>query len=695
MSKFYVWIDNPTTQIETDIDYNGSSQRINGFMPKTKIQSKVMNSALRQATLVTAALMNALNINNVDMFSSLEDVTEAIRQKIASSSLNIVNGSGLYSVVGLEDTTRANYAYGRANLSIGHKNKTYQRDSVAFGGGNQSGMTEEEFNNYWWDSTTNKPKNGGRGTSINNILDADGRTYADSYGFEFTIGTSNFNLGKLGFVGGENNLNYGNKATLFGQGIKNFGKYALLVGGDDGYTASDNPSITNYGHHNFFFGKALHSYSGYLHRECNFVTLLGENLKATNDNCVIVGKNCGNANRGGNDLRFAVGTGTTADTGKNGFEVYEGGIVRVNRKPTYVYDVARLEEINELDTKLNTKIDTLYANGFIVVQTLPTASKDTVGKIYLVPHEEVEENNIYDEYITVSSGNAFSWEKIGSTLFKQIVDAELSNTSENPVQNKVINEALLKNLLNVTIIDQDLSEANFVPTPNTYYRHTNRYNTLYNYGTILFYNGTDYENVEVLNNLVSEWSGLANVVGGYGTILARSPQGKYTAVGIGNASVTKVGFVPTYTQRTDANGVKSTVLATGKPVNDVDTVPLGYLNTDCGVGKLYKYTLTFTNSTGTLDIYSTLANANITTTTHPGGAESGYLAQFPSGFMNTIRKCIWHGEQGDSQALILIGTMAETIENVLKQILFLEFQGFDLSYNTLLIPTIASISGEQ
>ena len=110
---------------------------------------------------------------------------------------------------------------------------------------------------------------------------------------------------------------------------------------------------------------------------------------------------------------------------------------------------------------------------------------------------------------------------------------------------------------------------------------------------------------------------------------------------------------------------------------------------------MYKYTLTFTNSTGTLDIYSTLANANITTTEHPGGAESGYLAQFPSGFMNTIRKCIWHGEQGDSQALILIGTMAGTIENVLKQVLFLEFQSFNSSYNTLLIPTIASISGEQ
>ena len=111
--------------------------------------------------------------------------------------------------------------------------------------------------------------------------------------------------------------------------------------------------------------------------------------------------------------------------------------------------------------------------------------------------------------------------------------------------------------------------------------------------------------------------------------------------------------------------------------------------------KLYKYTLTFTNSTGTLDIYSTLANANITTTEHPGGAEAGQIAQFPSDFINTIRRCVWHGEQGDSQALILIGTVAETIENVLKQVLFLEYQSFNASYNTLILPTIDSISAEQ
>ena len=211
-------------------------------------------------------------------------------------------------------------------------------------------------------------------------------------------------------------------------------------------------------------------------------------------------------------------------------------------------------------------------------------------------------------------------EKVGQGGSSIEVDAELSNTSENPVQNKVITEALLKNLLNVTIIDQDLSKADFVPTPNTYYRHTNIYNTLYNYGTILFYNGTDYENVEALNCLVSKWDGLAGVIGGYNTILARNQQGKYYAIGVGNASVTKVGFVPTYVQRTATDGTKSTVLVTGNPVNDVDATPKKYVDnrissrTGVSANTLYKHIFFGQLSNGSsfeFNVYSSLSEIPI------------------------------------------------------------------------------------
>ncbi|MBQ0112769.1 MAG: hypothetical protein KBT03_06545 [Bacteroidales bacterium] len=55
----------------------------------------------------------------------------------------------------------------------------------------------------------------------------------------------------------------------------------------------------------------------------------------------------------------------------------------------------------------------------ITVQQLPTASKSTMGKIYLVPLDDTEQDNIFDEYITVekevSGVKSYSWELIGTT----------------------------------------------------------------------------------------------------------------------------------------------------------------------------------------------------------------------------------------------------------------------------------------
>ena len=58
----------------------------------------------------------------------------------------------------------------------------------------------------------------------------------------------------------------------------------------------------------------------------------------------------------------------------------------------------------------------LVGAGFnvLVVDTLPTASASTQKGIYLIadPHGT---GDSYDEYVTVKSGNAYSWEKIGNT----------------------------------------------------------------------------------------------------------------------------------------------------------------------------------------------------------------------------------------------------------------------------------------
>ena len=79
-----------------------------------------------------------------------------------------------------------------------------------------------------------------------------------------------------------------------------------------------------------------------------------------------------------------------------------------------------------------TQITNAIKGSFVVVASLPTASADTLGKIYLVPSANAQTQNIKDEYITIENGGVYSWEKIGSTAIdlsgyatEQYVDEEV------------------------------------------------------------------------------------------------------------------------------------------------------------------------------------------------------------------------------------------------------------------------------
>lgn len=53
--------------------------------------------------------------------------------------------------------------------------------------------------------------------------------------------------------------------------------------------------------------------------------------------------------------------------------------------------------------------------GYLAVNTLPTASEDTLGHIYLVPDPDGSGDNVRIEYVTVQSGSSYTWEKLGTT----------------------------------------------------------------------------------------------------------------------------------------------------------------------------------------------------------------------------------------------------------------------------------------
>lgn len=92
----------------------------------------------------------------------------------------------------------------------------------------------------------------------------------------------------------------------------------------------------------------------------------------------------------------------------------EGGITeRLNEEVT-----ARAAADDALQSEIDQMGDVIAAINqfdYTPADELPTASSDTMYKIYLVPSEDPQQQNIKDEFITVESNGTYSWEQIGST----------------------------------------------------------------------------------------------------------------------------------------------------------------------------------------------------------------------------------------------------------------------------------------
>lgn len=99
-------------------------------------------------------------------------------------------------------------------------------------------------------------------------------------------------------------------------------------------------------------------------------------------------------------------------------------------------------------------ISAVHQFQYEVVDTLPTASASTMGKIYLVKDTHGTQDN-YDEFITLESGTTtktYSWEKIGNT------DIDLSGYV--PVTRKVNNKALSADIT-LSAADVGVNTTNF------------------------------------------------------------------------------------------------------------------------------------------------------------------------------------------------------------------------------------------
>lgn len=84
--------------------------------------------------------------------------------------------------------------------------------------------------------------------------------------------------------------------------------------------------------------------------------------------------------------------------------------------------------------------NTIDTTLFQIVSALPTTGINK-NKIYLLLSKTSDNQNVYAEYLytgDTSNFDASKWEKLGEAAVKITVDAALSDTSVNPVQNKVV-----------------------------------------------------------------------------------------------------------------------------------------------------------------------------------------------------------------------------------------------------------------
>ena len=123
-------------------------------------------------------------------------------------------------------------------------------------------------------------------------------------------------------------------------------------------------------------------------------------------------------------------------------------------------------EINGLNSKITTiegKLESLVGFRAEIVEELPPTGEN--GVMYLVPSDnEDDERNIYDEFIWSDTKN--DYEQIADTNVEIIIDTDLSSTSVNPVQNKIITQALNLKADAATVSSLSTNVSNLTSTVN-------------------------------------------------------------------------------------------------------------------------------------------------------------------------------------------------------------------------------------
>lgn len=222
-----------------------------------------------------------------------------------------------------------NYINDNYSFAGGKDNILYQGGQTAFGGGNKVGFTKEEFESFY--SKTNE--NG-------EIINDDGYTYEQSWGFNLVGGTLNNVKGLENIVGGLENNIYSYQSIISGDrneiGVNKNMAYHVIVNGSNNKVKNSNTlqvgqnNVTdalnsinggsgnvNYGNNNILVG--INSKVNAGGNTC--ANILGEGLIANAPHQTVLGK----FNATNSDALFQIGNGESDSSRSTLFEVEKDG----------------------------------------------------------------------------------------------------------------------------------------------------------------------------------------------------------------------------------------------------------------------------------------------------------------------------------------------------------------------------------
>lgn len=387
-----------------------------------------------------------LNIENGDGEGSLQQkyVKDGIDYSANAAGENAVAFGGK-RFDKLSDANRtATSAEGNQSFASGGSTHSYGDFSAAFGkdtiarqrasfaaGSSTAGMTEEEFNAFFWDNINNVGIHGGSKNTAGQICDFTGAPYEKSFAFAMALGCECEATGPRSFATGDNAKAQSTGATATGtrtiaSGVNSTATGADTVASEDcSFAANQGTKATGYnssafglntkaeGNHSIAFGEETqttapgaiaegyktkasgeHSHAGggqyteavgfnsfafgaNVHANAENSAAFGYETVVNSDNGFAVGKN--NVMR--RDVYFQVGNGTNWDVRSDAFVVLKDGRAKVQTAPTEDTDVLRKTDVNE--------VYEISSTVYSALDMLATAAISASPKALRIPYAKV------------------------------------------------------------------------------------------------------------------------------------------------------------------------------------------------------------------------------------------------------------------------------------------------------------------